>query len=153
MTTKFEVPVLDQLEWVNTEVSYVGSGVPSTEPEKPSEKGDWLITTGWANHNSGHHSELKIRGVHSGVHTGNSITMHFHVEGFKLATIQDSNGYAFANVSETGFSITRTGFYNGSDNFEFNIQITASDSPYQGSVGVTGQPCAALVICDSYEEA
>lgn len=153
---RFESPVLETVTEVEgMERAFVGSGItPGNDPDKPvvPAEGCWKITTEWRNHNSGSHSELAIIGNHQGDHMGESITMNFAVQGFKLATVKDSSGYLVSNVSETGFTITRNNHYNGTDRFEFNIQLTASDSSYSGAVGVTGQPCPHQVICTGYTE-
>lgn len=153
MTTKFEAPAMDELAWVKTEETYVGSGNPTPTPvPEPTPDGDWTITAEWRNHNSGSHSELAIKGLHHGNHTGNTLTMYMAVRGFKLEKVKDCGGMQVSNVSESGFTITRNNFYNPTDNFEFNIQITASDSKYHGAIGVTGSPCAESVVCVRYEE-
>lgn len=149
---KFETPVLEVVESFTMEPVYAISGKPDTPHEHEDPKGDWKIWTEWRNHNSGSHSELAIIGVHSGSHSGNTLTMDFCCCDFKLDYVKDNSGYAVSNVSETGFTITRNNFFNPTERFEFNIQLVAKDSQYHGAIGQTNCPCPARVICVSYTE-
>ena len=148
---EFNSPSFTELNNVFAEPIYAASGTSetSTETTTPSD-GDWDITCEWRNHNTGHHSELAIKGKHHGTTSGNTLTMNLYVNGFKLDTIKDNGGYPVSNVCETGFTITRNNFYNANDQFEFNIQLTAKDSLYNGSVGKTGEATTCSVICTSY---
>ena len=100
--------------------------------------------------------EKKISGDYAADLTGlagsdiEGITMTFICIGFKLASVKDSSGYMVSNVSESGFTIYRNGHFNPNERIEFNIQITAADSPYHGSVAQTGQVCPHKVVCTSY---
>ena len=145
---KFEKPVFAECSEF-TEGIYASSGwVPVTPPDTP--KGDWVIECDWANHNSGSHSELKIKGHNYGNLSGDCLTMHFRIMDFRLDTIKDMGGMIFSNISESGFTITRNNHFNPNENFEFNIQITCKNSPYEGSVGKTGEYCPHKVHCVSY---
>ena len=149
---KFEAPVLEVIEDFAMEPVYALSGTPDTPDTPDTPKGDWDITAEWRNHNSGSHSELAIIGVHHGSHSGDGLTMTFSCHGFKLASIKDTGGYTFTNVTESSFTVYRNGHFNPTERFEFNIQITASDTPYEGSVAHTGDVCPFKVICTSYIE-
>ncbi|MBE5936666.1 MAG: hypothetical protein E7265_01395 [Lachnospiraceae bacterium] len=136
---------------------YASSGAMVTEPPLPTAAPntivDWDISCSYRNHNSGSHSEVAIIGLNMGNNSGDSILMNFLVSGFRLDTVKDSSGYPVSNVTETGFTIFRPGHFNPNERFEFNIQITAKDSPYHGSIGKTGEylPCTISLV--SYEVA
>lgn len=141
------VEILDKVEGV-----YAASGAGQTTPTPEIKQGDWKIYCEYRNHNSGSHSEVAIIGIHNGTHTGNKLTMVFRVEGIRLDTVKDNGGNSVLSHSETGFSIVRHGFFNPTERFEFNIQITIKDSPYNGSVGKTGEDIKCTIYCNSYIE-
>ena len=147
---KFEAPVLEVIEDFAMEPVYALSGTPETPDTPDTPDGDWKIWTEWRNHNTGSHSELAIIAKNDGKLSGDGITMTFICIGFKLASVKDSSGYMVSNVSESGFTIYRNGHFNPNERIEFNIQITAADSPYHGSVAQTGQVCPHKVVCTSY---
>ena len=146
----FKAPTLTVVDGYALEPVYACSGTKNTEEVEDKTQGDWDMTTHWCNHNSGRHSELAITGVHHGDCSGETVTMNMQCVGFKLAAIKDNGGWPVCNVTENGFTITRNNHYNATDRFEFNIQITASDSNYHGAVGKTGEACSESVICTSY---
>lgn len=146
---KFEKPVFAECSEF-TEGIYASSGWVPVTPPPDGPKGDWVIECDWANHNSGSHSELAIKGHNYGNLSGECLTMHFRIFDFRLDTIKDTGGLIFSNISENGFSITRNIHFNPNENFEFNIQITVKDSLYKGSYGQTGVPCACNIKCVGY---
>lgn len=132
---------------------YAASGAVTPGPKKDTPEDKWDITTNFANHNSGSHSELVIRGIHSGIKSGTGLYMNFFIKDFKLLTVKDWGDLVVSNVHENGFTVFRKNFYNASDRFEFNLQITAKDSPHggnKGAVGVTGTYCPCNVVCVGY---
>ena len=147
---KFNAPTLTVVDGYALEPVYACSGTETTDKTEEKTDGDWDVTCEWRNHNTGHHSELAIKGKHHGDCSGNTLKMDMVCNGFKLDSIKDNGGYPVSNVCESGFTITRNNFYNATDQFEFNIQLTCEDSPYQGSVTKTGSTTSCKVICSSY---
>lgn len=127
-------------------VSGLAEGVYADSGKKPGDDG-WTATTEYRNHNSGSHSEVHIKATHSGKKEGNTVVMDFVVKDMRLEAIVDNGGATVSNVCETGFTLTRTGHFNPTDNIEFNIQITIKDSPYGGAAGVTGQDKPCTIYC------
>lgn len=134
----------DQVEGV-----YAASGVAPTPKPDPS-LGTWNIYCVYRNHNSGSHSEVAIICEKHGGKPVEGLVMNFTVKDFRLDTVKDNGGYQVSNVSETGFTIYRQGHLNGSDRFEFNIQVTAKDSKYHGSVGKTGEYLPCNIVCTGF---
>ena len=151
-----EITVIgDSMEGVYAASGFVPGEPPITPiPVIPSTpEGDWRITCEFRNHNSGSHSEVAIIGVHNGTKPGESITMNIGVMGNKLLKeVKDNGGYPVSNVSPTGFTITRNGHFNGTDRFEFNIQVTTEQSDKTGSFGTTGIEMQCPFFCYGYTE-
>ncbi len=157
---EFTAPDITMLDFsLTAEPTNGGSGVnfvPSVPIVPMSPLGDWKITTEWCNHNTGSHSELKIKGHNYGKDSGDSIKMVFSVGGFKLDTVTPGDDIlVLSDKSVNGFTLTRNNHFNSNENFEFVIQLTCSETPYNtnihtGAVGTTGVPCPAFVACTSY---
>ncbi len=147
----YEKPIIDNVGIV-TEGVYAASGSVPAVPIEPivPKLVDWEIKCSYCNHNTGSHSEVKIDAHNYGTKSGEGITMFFVVRGFKLDTVKDSSGYVVSNVTETGFTIYRKGHFNPNENIVFVIQITAKDSKYHGSVGVTGVDMPCEIYCCGY---
>ncbi len=146
----YSSPELTELSSIEGIYADSGSYHMDPPPEDGGDDDGWNIRCEWRNHNTGHHSELAIIGEHHGKLSGESMTMNMRVDGFRLDYIKDCGGMIVTNVSESGFTITRHNHFNATERFEFNIQITCKNSPYEGSVGKTGEYCPHKVHCVSY---
>ncbi len=151
-------PKIERIDNFLEGVYAAGSGyVPSIVPEEPKPViGGWEISCEWRNHNTGHHSEVAIKGINNGLISGESLTMHFAINtsDFQLVSVKDNGGCEVYNVSEGGFSIIRRGHFNPGEKIEFNIQIVVKGSQFNkdntGSYGITGTWYPCSITCTGY---
>ncbi|MBQ8822416.1 MAG: hypothetical protein IJZ82_07210 [Lachnospiraceae bacterium] len=145
---EFVTPTLIDLDINETaEGMYAGSGSHNDDPTDvviPSpEPGDscwvnWKCT--WTGHNNGSHSVCNVTANHCGDHSGNTLVMNF-LTNFPIKEIKDCE-FPVSNVGLYTFTITRTNFFNPTENIGFNFQIVSSETfydasgnPYHGAIG------------------
>lgn len=92
----------------------------------------WHWHTEYRNHNTGHHTEVAIIGVHTG-HDSEpcSMTLDFHTD-FAFGYVKDAGGDWIATNRPDGFTLTTNQWKkivlcNPKDRIEFNIQIVTAN--------------------------
>lgn len=146
---KFETPVIVKMDDLVMEPVYFASG----NPYVPAG-GDWNISTSYANHNSGSHSEIKVEATYSGSTAGDNLSMTFKTNSFKIDTVTPGDScLVVTNQTADGFTLTRTGrHFNPNENVGFVFQLTAAkEDGNVGAVGTTGEYMPCDLICTSYE--
>lgn len=151
-------PVLNDVNDKIEGVYAAGSGWNDEPTPTPTPHLSWDIRCEFRNHNSGSHSEVAVIGVQTNGFAGESITMNFKVDRSvcDLLSVKDWGGMTISNVSADGFTITRINHFNPNERFEFNIQITATNSIYwedrghEGAVGHTGEWVECPIKLTSY---
>ena len=150
MAKEFVSPAIVSLSLEDTEGFFCvrGSG------DVPEPKGDWDITCRYDGHNTGHHSIVHVQANHHGNFSGDCITMTFKINnGFKLKDVPNASGTWFRKISDSRFTLMRSGHFNPNDSIGFCFEIEVSNSPYHGSMGKTGEYRPCDVECVIYTTA
>lgn len=148
----FEIPEIIEMD-LQLEPVFAASGGGGTETETGGQTEEWTIGGEWCNHNSGSHSELKIKAHNNGVRSGYNLKMDFFIRDFRLNSITTGDScITVSNQTENSFTLTRTNRkYNGGESIEFVMQLTAKKANGEvGAVGVSGVYMPCNIVCFSY---